>query len=585
MKLLTSLLSMLAGTSGSTRGRSMLRLVGAFVLAVVAFSVGFHAIMGLEGREFSWWSGVYWTVVTMSTLGFGDIVFESDLGQMYSVLVLLTGSVLILMLLPFTFIQFVYVPWQEAQRRARAPRDLPPGTTGHLILTGLEPMEEALLHRAEAAGIPYVLLVADIDVAIALHDQGYRVMYGPLDDPETYRAVRASQAAMFVTAESDTVNTNLVFTLREVTDKGLVVATASSPDSIDVLHLAGCDHVIHLGDLLGKSFARRILAPAGRSRVMSSFEDLEVAEAGAHGTPLVGSTLAELGLRAQTGASVVAIWDRGRLHMARPGLRIEESSVLVLVGRQEQLDAFDALVAEGDDHEPVADEPGQDHGHVVILGGGRVGRATARELDRAGISTTVVERLPERIHPDIAYVEGEAADLEVLREAGIERATAVVITTHEDDVNIYLTIYCRQLREDVEILGRVNVDRNLSTMHRAGADFVLSYASTGATEAWNLLREDSTVLLTEGLLVFQVPIPPDVAGRALVDLGIPDETGCSVVGIVDASGETSTRISPTQPLPEVGRLLLIGDEEAEEAFYARYLTDEDDSWLKRLARR
>jgi voltage-gated potassium channel len=581
MKFLTPLLSMLAGVGGSSRGRAMLRLVGAFVLAVVVFSVGFHALMALEGREFSWWSSVYWTVVTMSTLGFGDIVFDSDIGRMYSLVVLLTGSVLILMLLPFTFIQFVYVPWQQAQRRARAPRELPPETTGHLILTGLEPMEEALLHRADAAGVPTVLLVADVDEAIGLHDRGYDVMYGALDDPETYRAARASQAAMLVTARSDTVNTNLVFTLREVTDAGIVVATASSRDSIDVLQLAGADHVIHLGNLLGQSLARRILAPSARSRVLSTFEDLQIAEAAAHGTALVGSSLAELDLRERVGVSVVAIWNRGRLHMARPGLRIEETSVLVLVGRSEQLEAFDALF----DDERDADPDEEPDGHVVILGGGRVGRAAARELREADISTTIVERLPERIRPDISYVEGDAADIDVLREAGIDRATAVVITTHEDDVNIYLTIYCRRLRPDVEILGRVNVDRNLSTMHRAGADFVLSYASTGATEAWNLLRNDSTVLLTEGLLVFQVPVPAEVAGRRLADLDIPEETGCSVIGFVQSEGRTTTRVVPDEPLPGEGRLLLIGDEEAEERFYARYVADGRGSWLRRLGLR
>ena len=171
MKFLTPLLAMLSAPGGDGRARAMIRLLAIFLLAVVAFSVGFLAIMALEGRDYSWWSSVYWTVVTMTTLGFGDIVFESDLGRMYSVLVLLTGSVLILMLLPFTFIQFVYVPWREAQRRARAPRELPPGTSGHLIVTGLEPLEDALLHRAEAAGVSHVLLVENVDLAISLHDR------------------------------------------------------------------------------------------------------------------------------------------------------------------------------------------------------------------------------------------------------------------------------------------------------------------------------------------------------------------------------------------------------------------------------
>jgi voltage-gated potassium channel len=146
----------------------------------------------------------------------------------------------------------------------------------------------------------------------------------------------------------------------------------------------------------------------------------------------------------------------------------------------------------------------------------------------------------------------------------------VVVTTHDDDMNIYLTLYCRRLRPDVQLLGRVAHDRNLSTMHRAGADFVLSYASTGATEAWNTMRDDSTVLLAEGLLVFRIPMPPRLAGRRLSDLNLRTETGCSVIGVA-RPGQRMTQPDPAQPLPTDGELVLLGDDDAERHFLARYV--------------
>ena len=51
--------------------------------------------------------------------------------------------------------------------------------------------------------------------------------------------------------------------------------------------------------------------------------------------------------------------------------------------------------------------------------------------------------------------------------------------TGNDDTNIYLTIYCRKLHPDIQIISRANRERNVSTLHRAGADFVASYASMG----------------------------------------------------------------------------------------------------------
>ncbi len=72
----------------------------------------------------------------MSTLGFGDITFSGDLGRLFSILVLLSGIIFLLVMLPFTFIQFFYAPWLEAQNKALAPRELPPGTRGHVIIIG-----------------------------------------------------------------------------------------------------------------------------------------------------------------------------------------------------------------------------------------------------------------------------------------------------------------------------------------------------------------------------------------------------------------------------------------------------------------
>jgi voltage-gated potassium channel len=580
VKFATAMLTMLAAPTGQHSVRALVRLLAVFTIAVLLFSVGFHALMELEGREHSWPTSIYWTIVTMSTLGFGDITFESDLGRMYSIVVLLTGSLIILILLPFTFIQFVYVPWREALRRARTPRELPEQTSGHLVLTGRDPVEEVLIARARAAGVPYVLVVEDLEQAIALSDDGYDVLVGALDDPETYRNARVDAAALVVAGRGDTTNTNVAFTVREVSGRPKIVVTANSPDSVDVLQLAGADEVLQLGRLLGESFADRILSPHARSSVVDRFQDLVMAEAAAAHTSLVGRTIGELDLRERVGISIVGVWNRGRFEVTRPELEIEESSILVLAGTEDQLRAYDELYVAPSPHNPP--DPNADG--VIVIGGGRVGRAVAAKLAAAGTRCTIVERLPERVREEYDYVLGDAADIEVLRAAGIDTASAVVVTTHDDDTNVYLTLYCRRLRPDVQLLGRVALDRNVSTMHRAGADFVLSYASAGATVAWNVLRDDSTLLLAEGLVVFRVPMPDRLAGKALRDTEVARTTGCTVIGL-GQDGTCSTRMLPETVLPEEAELILIGSEEAEQRFLSRYVAGNGDGWWRRTRAR
>src|SRR5690242_8960245 len=91
----------------------------------------------------------------------------------------------------------------------------------------------------------------------------------------------------------------------------------------------------------------------------------------------------------------------------------------------------------------------------------------------------IIEQLPERLQDPAQYILGNAADGEILRQAGLMEAPAVVMTTHDDDVNIYLTLYCRHLRPEMQIISRATLERHGATLQRAGADFVMSYASMG----------------------------------------------------------------------------------------------------------
>ena len=86
--------------------RVLVRFSAILLLLILVYTILFHYIMMLEGQRHSWLTGFYWTLTVMSTLGFGDITFHSDLGRVFSIVVLLTGIVMLLILLPFTIISF-----------------------------------------------------------------------------------------------------------------------------------------------------------------------------------------------------------------------------------------------------------------------------------------------------------------------------------------------------------------------------------------------------------------------------------------------------------------------------------------------
>jgi Trk K+ transport system NAD-binding subunit len=506
----------------TSQTQALLVLLGFVAAIVVIYSAIFQVLMLREGQSRSWLTSVYWTMQTMTTLGYGDVTFSSDLGRAFSIVVLTTGVVLLFVLLPFTLIQFVYAPWLEARNAARTPRELPPDTTGHVILTSYGPVEAALIERLDQFHLPYVVIVDDTARALALHDQGVRVMVGPLDSVATYRRARIDRASLVAATLADTANATVILSVRESNETVPIVATADWEASADLFRRAGCQQVIQLGELLGREMARRVAARAGaRTHVIGQLDHLLIAEAPAAGTPLVGLTVRDSRLRERFGLNVVGMWERGTYAPGAADTIITGEMTLLVSGGQDGLDAYDREFL------PRERPPG----FVIIIGGGRVGRATSRHLAAAGIEHKIVERASDRIPDWSLYVIGDATDPEILRSAGLEKATSVAMTTHDDDVNVYLTLYCRTARPDLQILSRATLEQNVSTLHRAGADFVLSYVPMEATAIFDIVRRGNLLLLTEGLEVFTVRVPAPLVGRPIAECRLREDTGCNVFAV------------------------------------------------------
>ena len=538
--------------------RQLLKFLLVLTVMVVVYSILFHFIMAAEGKDHTWLTGVYWTLTVMSTLGFGDITFHSDLGRAFSIVVLLSGMIFLLTLLPFMFIKFFYAPWIEAESRKRAPRELPPETQGHVIITNYDPVTIALMEKLEEHNVDYVLIVDDFKHALELYDMGVRVAVGEIDDPKTYQRMRVERAALVVATNRDEINTNIAFTVRELSEQVPILTTADSPYSIDILEMAGSTKVLQIYDILGRSLAAWTVGGDCKANIISRFEDLIIAEFPAMGTPLVGKTLAESKLRENFGVNVVGIWERGRFEIPHPESRVERTSVLVLAGSEENLAAYEEVYAFYHICHLSVDP-------VLIVGSGRVGDTIAERFKERGSPYLVIEKNPKRLQDETHYVLGDAADIRTLQKAWIEKAPAALVTTHDDATNIYLTKYLRGLRPDMQILSRANLERNVSTLHRAGADFVMSYVSIGANAIFNFLKNEDTWMLAEGLNIFRMKAPKSLVDKDLARSGIREATECSVVAIRD-DGILSINPDPQKLIREGTELILIGTNEGERKF-------------------
>ncbi len=532
-----------------------------FLAALVAlYTAVFHLIMTrVDGQTHSWVTGFYWTLTVMTTLGFGDITFTSDIGRLFSVVVLLSGVVFLLVLLPFLFIRLFYAPWLEAQVRMRAPRDVAAGTKDHVIIVEHDAIAVGLMGRLQSAAIPYVLVEPDPAAAAALAADGVHVVTGEIDSSETYRRLDVDRARMLVANRADTTNTNITLTVREVSATVPIAAVAENEESVDILALSGATHVLPLKQQLGEFLASRADTGRREARIVGRYRTLSIAEVPARDTPFAGMTVKDTRLRETNGMNILGMWKRGRLLPAYPLTAIDPDSVLVLAGTDQQIAALNERL-------PSRDDPPRP---VVIIGSGSVGYAAATFLKRAGVVTHLVDRDARSLEPmrGIAerLIEGDAADRRVLAAAGLDAASSVLLTTNDDAMNIYLAVYCRRLKPDARIVSRVTYERNVEAIHRAGADFVLSYASLGAEAVFSLLKGHELVILAEGVDLFTVPVPRQLEGRTLADGQIGSLTGLCVLGLQD--GETFvTELHSNTSLPAGGEFVMIGSLEQRREF-------------------
>ncbi len=564
MKSLTSFLAWFRKKENAQRNATrFMRFSLALLLLIVLYSVAFCFLMGMEGRSYSWVTGLYWTLTVMSTLGFGDITFVSDIGKLFSILVLVTGIIFLLVMLPYAFIEYVYSPWMEQQKKNRIPRSVPPEISDHIIVVGVTPISTNLVRRLEQFGFYCVLLSPDIQQTLDLEEQGFHAVAGDYDDEETYGHLRLKEAGALLALDTDQRNSNIIFSAR-VADAGApVFAKAANPDAIDILELAGATHVFQFRPLLGQALARRVAGNSGQSSEITGFSSLSISETSISGTILVGKTLRDLNLRQRFGINVLGLWTRGKFMLPSPDEPFGENTVIITAGTREQTTMFsESLVNRSQEDDP---------GTVIVLGAGKVGLAAVRELLVRGLDVRLVDKnQPASLPEGISFVRGDASDLAVLEKAGINEADSVIITTHDDDTNVYLTIYCRKLRPDIQIVSRATLDRSTGNLHRAGADIVLSLVSMMTNSIIDMLSPGKVYMINEGLSLFKAPITETLAGKCLKNCGIRSETKCNVVALKEHDGTLTVSPEPDRDFVAGEEIFLIGDSAGREAFSEKF---------------
>jgi voltage-gated potassium channel len=530
----------------------LLRLFAAFIMVLGIYSAGFHLLMLHEGKSYHWFVGVYWTIATMTTVGYGDIVFTSLPGMIFFVIVIISGIFFILVIIPFTLIQLF-------QSAARVPREAPKGMTDHIILTHYDPVTSVLIQKLSYYNTPYILLTSGITEASEFRDRGIRVVLGDSDDPETYKQIGIEKAALIATTNNDVANTSNIHAARQASSTIEIIATSTEQESNEILRAAGANEILTLDEMMGLSLARRTIAGDAIAHVIGHFGTLTIAEAAAVATPLVNKKLYQTQLRELAGVVVIGILEGPHFYLPHRDTLITNKSIVILAGTQDAIATYNELFCIYN----------SSNNPVVVIGAGNVGRWVTKSLDEHGLEYRVLEKNADKALNVPHVFVLDAARVDNLEKAGFFKAPAVIISTHNDDQNVYLATLFRNLRKDIQIVSRATLERNVNLLHRAGCDIVLSYASFGSNFIINHLKRGSYLMLSEGVDVFKVRTPKSIVGKTIGEIRFRETLGIHVVGI--SQSESTELISgPDHVFPENSEIVLIAGNEAESLFLKKY---------------
>ncbi len=182
--------------------------------------------------------------------------------------------------------------------------------------------------------------------------------------------------------------------------------------------------------------------------------------------------------------------------------------------------------------------------HYIVCGFGMTGRQIAEDLGYEGKQFLVVDKDPVTIQmareQGDLFIEGDATDEEVLKQAEISKAVGLFSVLDSDADNLLVVLSARGLNESLRIVSRVTSDDMRERFRRAGADNIVSYIDWASRNMLNAMLKPNTLQLLVQFLdssvsdthleEWRIPEDSHLVGKSLMESGIREATGIHVLG-------------------------------------------------------
>ncbi len=279
----------------------------AVAVIIMAGTIGYCLIEGWD-----WFDGLYMTVITLATIGYGEVHMLSKGGRIFTIGLVILGVAVFGFLISNLTQAVIESGIAAALGRRKLFKDISQ-LEDHYILCGAGRIGLRIVDELEMKGVDFVVIERDDQVAERLLTRGILVLIGDATDEAVLEGAQVRTARTLITAaSSDAENVYIVLTARGMNPNIYIVTRATDSAAERQLMRAGANKVVSPALIGSHRMAQAALAPAVadflESATMTQKLDLEFDQIHiGENSPLNGVKLKDSGIRSEHNAMIVAI--------------------------------------------------------------------------------------------------------------------------------------------------------------------------------------------------------------------------------------------------------------------------------------
>ena len=326
------------------------RILGALLLLLLVFLVGVLGFVYIY--DFTWIDAVYMTIITITTVGFGEVHPLSPSEKIFTS-ILIVSSIFIVGYAIKEVSEYLLSKNNIGNLRKKRVQKKINSLQDHIIVCGYGRNGKQAAQKLQAYNKPYVVVEKDEEVIERFSEERVLFVHGNADEDETlYRAGIERATTLICALPSDADNLFVVLSARQINNNLRIISRAAEETSYKKLKLAGADNVIMPDRIGGDHMASLVVVPdlvefLDNLTVSGEEDSINVEQIAFEKVCADGKELAitDLDLRKKTGCSIIGYKNSEGEYIVNPEPTtiVKKGSKLIVIGRPNQIEGLKQL--------------------------------------------------------------------------------------------------------------------------------------------------------------------------------------------------------------------------------------------------